>query len=59
MDARQAMLREQGDDGREPRARLPLPLVTRDEREFWRRGGEAERRRQRCGRPAPFPFQPA
>jgi hypothetical protein len=59
MDARHAMLRERDDDRREPRGRLPLPPVTRAEREFWRRAVEAERRRQRCGRPAPFPFQPA
>jgi hypothetical protein len=36
-----------------------LPLVTNDERAFWRRAVEIERARQRCGRPAPFPFQPA
>jgi hypothetical protein len=36
-----------------------LPLVTHAERAFWRRAVEAERARQRCGRPAPFPFQPA
>jgi hypothetical protein len=40
---------------RDPR----LPLVTGAEREFWRRAVAAERARQRCGRPAPFPFQPA
>jgi len=59
MNVRHAMLRHQDDESREPRRRLPLPLVTSDEREFWRRAVEAERRRQRCGRPAPFPFQPA
>ena len=59
MDERHAMLRQREDEGREPRGRLPLPLVTNDEREFWRRAVAAERRRQRCGRPAPFPFQPA
>jgi hypothetical protein len=37
----------------------PRPLVTHAERAFWRRAVEAERARQRCGRPAPFPFQPA
>lgn len=42
-----------------PRQRAPLPLVSADEREFWRRAVAAERARQRCGRPAPFPFQPA
>jgi hypothetical protein len=42
---------------REPDPRLPL--VTGAEREFWRRAVAAERARQRCGRPAPFPFQPA
>jgi hypothetical protein len=44
-----------GKHEREPR----LPLVTGAEREFWRRAVAAERARQRCGRPAPFPFQPA
>jgi hypothetical protein len=39
--------------------RGPLPLVSNDERDFWRRAVETERARQRCGRPAPFPFQPA
>ncbi len=53
------MRRQQDDEGREPSGRLPLPVVTRDEREFWRRAVEAERVRQRRGRPAPFPFQPA
>jgi hypothetical protein len=43
----------------ESRQRAPLPLVTNDERAFWRRAVEIERARQRCGRPAPFPFQPA
>jgi hypothetical protein len=37
----------------------PLPLVTSAERDFWRRAVAVERARQRCGRPAPFPFQPA
>jgi hypothetical protein len=36
-----------------------VPLVTSAEREFWRRAVAAERARQRCGRPTPFPFQPA
>jgi len=36
-----------------------LPLVTGAERDFWRRAVAMERARQRCGRPAPFPFQPA
>jgi hypothetical protein len=44
---------------REPRGHLAVPQVTSAEREFWRRAVELERRRQRCGRPAPFPFQPA
>jgi|KBSSwiStaDraftv2_1062776.scaffolds.fasta_scaffold993545_2 hypothetical protein len=46
-------------DAVESRQRAPLPLVTNDERAFWRRAVEIERARQRCGRPAPFPFQPA
>jgi len=37
----------------------PLPVVTSAEREFWSRAVAMERARQRCGRPAPFPFQPA
>jgi hypothetical protein len=37
----------------------PLPLVTSAEREFWSRAVAMERARQRCGRPAPFPFQRA
>jgi hypothetical protein len=42
------------------RERVPrLTIVTGAEREFWRRAVAAERARQRCGRPAPFPFQPA
>jgi hypothetical protein len=36
-----------------------MPAVTSAEREFWRRAVAAERARQGCGRPAPFPFQPA
>jgi hypothetical protein len=44
---------------RDPRGRPPLPQLTNAERDFWRRAVEAERRRQRCGRPAPFPFQSA
>jgi hypothetical protein len=42
-----------------PDRRRSLPLVTSAEREFWRRAVAMERARQRCGRPAPFPFQPA
>jgi hypothetical protein len=34
-----------------------LPSISGAEREFWRRAVAAERARQRCGRPAPFPFQ--
>jgi len=45
------------DDRQEARGHLSLPFVTNDERNFWRRAVAAERRRQRCGRPAPFPFQ--
>jgi hypothetical protein len=44
---------------RDSRAKPPLPQLTNAEREFWRRAVEAERRRERCGRPAPFPFQSA
>jgi hypothetical protein len=42
-----------------PEPKRDLPPVTGAEREFWRRAVAAERARQRCGRPAPFPFQPA
>jgi hypothetical protein len=57
-DGHKAAPRETTEE-REPRARLPLPRVTNAERDFWRRAVEIERRRQRCGRPAPFPFQSA
>jgi hypothetical protein len=57
MDARKAdMKRSESTSG--GRQRAPVPLVGADEREFWRRAVAAERARQRCGRPAPFPFQP-
>lgn len=39
--------------------RRALPPLSNAERDFWRRAVEIERGRQRCGRPAPFPFQPA
>jgi hypothetical protein len=44
-----------------PASRRPLtrPRVSDAEREFWRRAVASERARQRCGRPAPFPFQDA
>jgi hypothetical protein len=51
--------KRQTPDAGAARLRAPLPLVTNDERAFWRRAVEIERARQRCGRPAPFPFQPA
>ncbi len=51
--------KRQSPDAGGSRQRAPLPLVTNDERAFWRRAVEIERARQRCGRPAPFPFQPA
>jgi len=35
----------------------PRPSVNNAERDFWRRAVAAERARQNCGRPAPFPFQ--
>jgi hypothetical protein len=59
MDQRHATAGRKSVDGREARARGPLPFVTDGERDFWLRAVAAERRRQRCGRPAPFPFQPA
>jgi hypothetical protein len=57
MDQRHAAAKRTADD--EPRGSPALPSVTEGERDFWRRAVAAERRRQRCGRPAPFPFQPA
>jgi hypothetical protein len=57
MDDGHATALRRTDDGQEPRGRLSLPNVSNDERDFWRRAVAAERRRQRCGRPAPFPFQ--
>ncbi len=45
-------------DYREPEPQ-PLPPVSNDEREFWRRAVAAERARQGRSRPAPFPFQKA
>jgi hypothetical protein len=59
MDQRHATAERSTDDSRESRGRLSLPFVTEGERDFWRRAVAEERRRQRCGRPAPFPFQPA
>jgi hypothetical protein len=38
-------------------AECPLPSLSNAERDFWRRAVAAERARQNCGRPAPFPFQ--
>jgi hypothetical protein len=32
----------------------PLPLVSAEERAFWRRAVEIERARQRCASPTPF-----
>ncbi len=57
MDEGQATALREAEDRQEPRGHLSLPVVTNDERDFWRRAVAAERRRQRCGRPAPFPFQ--
>jgi len=57
MDALQESVPRLPAETRDPKP--ALPLVTCAEREFWRRAVEAERARLRCGRPAPFPFQPA
>lgn len=38
-------------------AECPLPSLSNAERDFWRRAVAAERARQNCGRPVPFPFQ--
>jgi len=59
MDERQVTAPRNADDGRPARGHLLRPCVTNVERDFWRRAVAAERRRQRCGQPAPFPFQPA
>jgi hypothetical protein len=57
MDEGYATALHRVEDEREPRGHLALPFISNDERDFWRRAVAAERRRQRCGRPAPFPFQ--
>jgi hypothetical protein len=57
MKAMQERVRNSPAESRDQRR--ALPLVTSAEREFWSRAVAAERARQRCGRPAPFPFQPA
>jgi hypothetical protein len=59
MDERQAAAKRDGGERWEPCGHHARPLVSDDERDFWRRAVAAERRRQRCGQPAPFPFQPA
>jgi hypothetical protein len=58
MDARNGVMKQPRTPA-ESRSRAPTPVVSAGEREFWRRAVELERARQRCGRPAPFPFQPA
>ena len=40
-----------------PQAESSLPSPSNAERDFWRRAVAIERARQKCGRPAPFPFQ--
>jgi hypothetical protein len=57
MEEGHATALDRGEDRQEPRGHLSQPSVSNDERDFWRRAVAAERRRQRCGRPAPFPFQ--
>lgn len=57
MDQQHATARHETDERRVSRGHLAVPVVTNDERDFWRRAVAAERRRKRCGRPAPFPFQ--
>jgi len=46
-------------DPQESRSGAATAQLTNTERAFWRRAVELERARQRCPRPAPFPFQPA
>jgi hypothetical protein len=58
MDARKDPMKRM-DPVPEARRLASLPVLSADERAFWRRAVEVERARQRCGRPAPFPFQPA
>jgi hypothetical protein len=59
MDEQDAAPMRRGEEERDRRGHLSLPEVTRAERDFWRRAVAEERRRQRCGAPAPFPFQAA
>jgi hypothetical protein len=61
MDETPVSTRRPACDPREARTRTDAGIarVTNAERDFWRRAVEIERARQRCGRPAPFPFQPA
>ena len=59
MDEQHAAPMRRHEEEREPRRYPSLPEVTRAERDFWRRAVADERRRQRCGGPAPFPFQAA
>jgi hypothetical protein len=57
MDATQTKEKARPAQAQQPKP--GLPAVTSAEREFWRRAVATERARQGCGRPAPFPFQPA
>jgi hypothetical protein len=59
MDEQHAAPMRRNEDEREPRRHPWLPEITRAERDFWRRAVAEERRRERCGAPAPFPFQAA
>jgi hypothetical protein len=59
MDDMQETARRPARDRCETPASAALAPVTNAERDFWRRAVEIERARQRCPRPAPFPFQPA
>jgi hypothetical protein len=59
MDEMQETARRPARDRHETPAGAGVAPVTSAERDFWRRAVAIERARQRCGHPAPFPFQPA
>jgi hypothetical protein len=56
-DATHEFLPPAGEFRPAPQSECPLPALSNAERDFWRRAVAIERARQKCGRPAPFPFQ--
>jgi hypothetical protein len=56
-DATHEFLSPAGESRSAPQSECPLPALSNAERAFWRRAVAIERARQKCGRPAPFPFQ--